>query len=205
MTSNFKSKRAEVGSVLINAFFLLFSFFILSHSKIQQTKILVTCQRFGDLFLFGLVWQYSSIQKNIIKVGSKSWILTCSCYITLSLPFYTYPASKRELNFCNGYLSLLYFWCPISLSFWRPLRDPLDLGTPMGHPMGLWFEILKDCWPCMCFQCRSLWRSDTQHALYLRLFGDLSGGPWTRDAHGSPHGHQIQNFKVVHLFFHEIH
>ena len=78
--------------------------------------MLVTCQRFGDLFLFGLVWQYSSIQKNIIKVGSKSWILTCSCYITLSLPFYTYPASKRELNFCNGYLSLLYFChCPCIL------------------------------------------------------------------------------------------
>ena len=78
--------------------------------KIQQTKMLVTCQRFGDLFLFGLVWQYSSIQKNIVKVGSKSWILTCSCHITLSLPFYTDPASKRELNFSNGYLSLLYFW-----------------------------------------------------------------------------------------------
>ena len=77
--------------------------------KIQQTKMLVTCQRFGELFLFGLVWQYSSIQKNIIKVGSKSWILTCSCHITLSLPFYTYPALKRELDFCNGYLSLLYF------------------------------------------------------------------------------------------------
>ena len=29
--------------------------------KIQQTKMLVTCQRFGDLFLFGLVWQYSSL------------------------------------------------------------------------------------------------------------------------------------------------
>ena len=78
-------------------------------TKIQQTKMLVTCQRFCVLFLFGLVWQYSSIQKNIIKVGSKSWIHTCSCHITLSLPFYTYPASKRELNFHNGYLSLLYF------------------------------------------------------------------------------------------------
>ena len=54
--------------------------------KIQQTKMLVTCQKFGDLFLFGLVWQYSTIQKNIVKVGSKSWILTCSCYISLSLP-----------------------------------------------------------------------------------------------------------------------
>ena len=78
--------------------------------KIQQTKMLVTCQRCGDLFLFGLVWQYSSIQKNIIKVGAKSWMLTCSCHITLSLPFYTDPDLKRELNFCNGYLSLLYFW-----------------------------------------------------------------------------------------------
>ena len=35
---------------------------------------------------------------------------SCSCYTTLSLPFYTDPDSKRELNFCNGYLSLLYFW-----------------------------------------------------------------------------------------------
>ena len=30
--------------------------------KIQQTKMLVTCQRFGVLFLFGLVWRYSSVQ-----------------------------------------------------------------------------------------------------------------------------------------------
>ena len=84
-------------------------YFSWTEPKIQQTKMLVTCQRFGDLFLFGLVWQYSSIQKNIVKKGSKSWILTCSCHITLSLPFYTDPDSKRELNFCNGYLSLLYF------------------------------------------------------------------------------------------------
>ena len=27
----------------------------------------------------------------------------------MSLPFYTDPVSKRELNFCNGYLRLLYF------------------------------------------------------------------------------------------------
>ena len=47
-------------------------------TKIQQIKILVTCQRFGDWFLFGLVWPYSSNQKNIIKVGSKSLLLTCS-------------------------------------------------------------------------------------------------------------------------------
>jgi hypothetical protein len=36
-------------------------------SKIQQTKMLVACQRFGDLFLFGLVWQYSSVQTKYNK------------------------------------------------------------------------------------------------------------------------------------------
>ena len=36
-------------------------------SKIQQTKMLVTCQSFGDLFLFGLVWQYSSVQTKYNK------------------------------------------------------------------------------------------------------------------------------------------
>ena len=35
--------------------------------KIQQTKMLVTCQRFWDLFLFGLVWQYSSVQTKYNK------------------------------------------------------------------------------------------------------------------------------------------
>ena len=33
----------------------------------EQTKILVTCQRFGDLFLFGLVWQYASVQTKYNK------------------------------------------------------------------------------------------------------------------------------------------
>jgi len=49
--------------------------------------MLVMCQRFGDLFLFGQVWQYSTNQTNIIKVGSKSWLLTCSsnkdCFIKM--------------------------------------------------------------------------------------------------------------------------
>ena len=45
-----------------------------------------------------------------LKVGSKSWLLTCNSNITLSLPSCTGSALKRELNFCNDYLSLLYFW-----------------------------------------------------------------------------------------------
>jgi hypothetical protein len=42
--------------------------------------MLVMCQRFDDLFLFGLVWSGSILQfrQNIIKVGPKSWLLTCS-------------------------------------------------------------------------------------------------------------------------------
>ena len=35
--------------------------------KIQQTKMLVRCQRFGDWFLFGLVRKYSSVQTKYDK------------------------------------------------------------------------------------------------------------------------------------------
>ena len=44
--------------------------------KIQQTKMLVTCQRFWDLFFY-LGWSGSILQfrQNIIKAGSKSWRL----------------------------------------------------------------------------------------------------------------------------------
>ena len=35
--------------------------------KIQQTKMHATCHRFGDLFLFGLIWQYSSNHKTYNK------------------------------------------------------------------------------------------------------------------------------------------
>ena len=60
-------------------------------SKIQQTKMLVTCERFGDFYL---AWSGSILQirTNIIKVGSKSWLLTGSSNITLSLPSYTVSA-----------------------------------------------------------------------------------------------------------------
>ena len=60
-------------------------------AKIQQTKILVACQRFGDLFLFVLV-SILQIRTNIIKVGAQSWPLTCSCNTTLSLLSYTVSA-----------------------------------------------------------------------------------------------------------------
>ena len=40
-------------------------------AKIQQTKMLVTCQRFGDLFFFGWSGSILQFRQNIIKVGSK--------------------------------------------------------------------------------------------------------------------------------------
>ena len=56
--------------------------------KIQQTKMLVTCQRFGDLFLVGLVWQYFSLQtkynKGRFKVMATYLQLTCN-FDTLAL------------------------------------------------------------------------------------------------------------------------
>ena len=58
--------------------------------------MLVTCQRFGDLFYLGWSGSILQFRQNIIKVGPKSWLLTCSSKITLSI-----PSLKRELNFCN--------------------------------------------------------------------------------------------------------
>ena len=79
----------------------------------------------GLVICFYLGWSDSIIQfrQNIIKVGSKSWLLTCSSNITLSLPSsYTGSTLKRELNCCNGYLSLLYL-C------WH--KSPCNLTTPL--------------------------------------------------------------------------
>ena len=61
----------------------------------------------GLVICFYLGWSGSilEIRTNIIKVGSKSWLLTCSSNITLSLPSYVYTL----FLLCNGYLSLLYF------------------------------------------------------------------------------------------------
>ena len=66
----------------------------------------------GLAICFYLGWSGSILhfRQNIIKVGSKSWLLTCSSNITLSLPLYTGSALKRYIYFLNGYLSLLYFW-----------------------------------------------------------------------------------------------
>jgi hypothetical protein len=46
---------------------LLNAYNLRDHPKIQQTKMLVTCQRFGELSLFGLIWQYSSNHKTYNK------------------------------------------------------------------------------------------------------------------------------------------
>ena len=70
--------------------------------------MLVMSQRFGDFYL-GWPGSILQLRQNMIKVDSKSWLLTCSSNITLSLPSCTGSTLKRELNFGNGYLSLLYF------------------------------------------------------------------------------------------------
>jgi short-subunit dehydrogenase len=48
-----------------------FNLSLIISPKIQLTKMLVTCQRFGDLFLFGLVWQYFSVQTKYNKGSFK--------------------------------------------------------------------------------------------------------------------------------------
>ena len=55
----------------------------------------------GLVIHFYLGWSGSILQfrQNIVKVGSKSWLLTCNSNITLSLPSYTGSALKSELHF----------------------------------------------------------------------------------------------------------
>ena len=56
--------------------------------------MLVMCQRFGDLFLFGLVWPYSSNQKNIMKVDSDLKRIRQKFY-----QFFINEKFKKILNF----------------------------------------------------------------------------------------------------------
>ena len=74
--------------------------------------LLFTCQKFCDLFLFGLVWQYIlQFRQNIIKVGSKSWLLTCNkVEIILEQRYFAFlsPSKSCEnLNFSRE-IQILY-------------------------------------------------------------------------------------------------
>ena len=77
--------------------------------KYSRLRCLLRVKALAICFYLGWSGSILQFRQNIIKVGSKSWLLTCSSNITLSLPSYAGSALKRELNFCNGYLSLLYF------------------------------------------------------------------------------------------------
>ena len=134
--------------------------------KIHQTKMLVTCQRFGDLCLSGSILQY---RQNIIKVGSKSWVLSCSSNITLSLPPYNGSTLKRELNFCNGYLSLLYFciWKYYVVTKWV-------LGWKAQHFFSLsalWRSFIDECfdWIAKWGRKKILVRVKKRYGEYLYL------------------------------------
>ena len=83
-----------------------------------------------------------------------SWLLTCSSNITLSLPSYTGFALKRELNFCNGYLSLLYFcleskvspnsrlWCSSLVLLIFSARKTENISTTV-RPLDTLFWVKK--------------------------------------------------------------
>ena len=76
-----------------------------THSKYSRLSCLLPVKGLVFCFYFDRSGSNLQIRQNIIKVGSKSWLLTCSSDITLSLPTYTGSALKRA---CNGSFSLLY-------------------------------------------------------------------------------------------------
>ena len=57
-------------------------------------------------------------------------------------------------------------------------RGPLDPWTPMGHPVGVWFEILKVCAdPVFVFSAEIWVELITKMPYIIRFFGDLPRGP----------------------------
>ena len=103
-------KEADLNQIIIyqtlKFFFALFPYISLGHhlasdiqfqTKIQQTKMLVTCQRFGICFYLGWSGSILQLRQNMIKVGSKSWLLTCSSNIILSLPSFCFEERAKLL------------------------------------------------------------------------------------------------------------
>ena len=84
---------------------------------------------------------FGSILQIRTKVGSKSWLITCSSNITLSLPSYTGSALKRELNFCNSYLSLLYF-C-LSIFFTLTSFSSSSSSSELFVSFSFWESMIK--------------------------------------------------------------
>ena len=80
----------------------------------------------GLVICLYLGWSGSILQfrQNIIKVGSKPWLLTCS---SNTYTFEPGSALKRELIFCSLYLSLLYLWNRIWSRYleckWNPSKS----------------------------------------------------------------------------------
>ena len=101
------------------------------------------------LCYFGWSGSIFQFRQNIIKVGSKSWLLTCSINIVLSLPSFNGFTLKRELNFCNAYLSLCcIFACSGKILFWIPsvtkVFNRCHLRFLVVLPVQLWTFILNE-------------------------------------------------------------
>ena len=80
------------------------------NQKYSRLRCLLRVKGFVIWFYLGWFGSILQFTQNIIKEGSKLRLLTCCSNITLSPPSYTGSAMQRELNFCNGQHSLLYFW-----------------------------------------------------------------------------------------------
>ena len=80
----------------------------------------------------------------------------------MSLPILYFSDQKRELNFCNGYLSLLYFWlCVwyfINWGIWTQAKPHRDFSPffliygVMEYHISTWFQKYEIDWnPTMAF------------------------------------------------------
>ena len=90
-------------------------------SKIQQTKILVTRQSFGDLFLFGLVWQDSTNQNQYNKGRFKGRAHNSSphkwyCHFWDRHNWYLTLLIKSKLTLVNFGTLNYWYWAQFTLT-----------------------------------------------------------------------------------------
>ena len=97
--------------------------------------------------------------------AQESLILSHKSLATL----YSFSVLKTEWDW--------YPTCLISLGSLKTsqgpcIRGPLDPGSPMGYPMGVWLKILNMFTPCIHFQCRQLRKLIPNMPYFIRIFRD---------------------------------
>ena len=112
--------------------------------KYSRLRCLLRVQ--GLVICFYLGWSGSILQfkQNIIKIGSKSWLLTCSSNITLCLPSYTCSAFCQSWPHCKPKPFKAYREKPVFITR-NPVLITGILLSLQGFPCKTLYFPVWDC------------------------------------------------------------